>query len=204
VLPEEDQVSNSSFSPENNKLVVLDQLAERVRVAHEAVQTSESNALDSALDAGAALLAVRCRVYSMKAWMAANLPRVGASTLKLYMQLERGRAVIEAARKENPFLSICEARRLVAKKAVTKKPRGNDHQDDDEEPAPLTDEQVLEALTARGVAWFIANMPEGWREALQARLRGPILRAEQKAHPNTRLKNLNLRLVSSTDQPTQH
>jgi hypothetical protein len=195
-------MSNSSFSPENNKLVVLDQLAERVRVAHGAVQMSESNGLDSALDAGAALLAVRCRVYSMKAWMAANLPHVGASTLKLYMQLERGRAVIEAARKENPFLSICEARRLITKKTVTKKPRGNSHQDDDE--APLTDEQVLEALTSRGVAWFITNMPEGWREALQARLRGPILRAEQKAHPNTRLKNLNLRLVSSTDQPTQH
>jgi hypothetical protein len=45
-------------------------------------------------------------------------------------------------------------------------------------------------------------MPPEWNSDIQKRLRGHILRQEQKRHPNTRLKNL--RLVHSGDGLAKH
>jgi len=50
--------------------------------------------------------------------------------------------------------------------------------------------------------WFIRVMPPEWNSDIQKRLRGHILRQEQKRHPNTRLKNL--RLVHSGDGLAKH
>ena len=159
---------------------------------------TESNALDSAIAAGVALLVIQGRVGSMKDWTAKNLREIGSSTLKLYMQLARGRDKIEAARKDAPFLSIREARQL-----LTTKRRSKQEPEQEEDPE-LTDVQLIRQLTASGLDWLLKNLPEDWRIEFLNRLRGPVLRAAQREHPNTRLKNLNLRLVHSSDRPTKH
>jgi hypothetical protein len=205
-------VKNSVFPPESNNVVVLDELARRVRDARKAAQEAGATVLHRYLDAGDALNEAQKRVTTgWKKWLKQDCS-LSVRTAFLYQQLANHRAEIEvhAATEQAGDLSLRAAVRLISKPRSAQ-PRDGDLSgrggDGLEEPAPeLTDEQVLAALTAanRGVGWFIANMPAGWREVLQARLRGPILRAEQRAHPNTRLKNLNLRLVSSTDRPTQH
>ena len=189
-------MSDSSSSAESNEIEVLDQLTGMFQAAHEAVLAAESNALDSAIKAGTILLSIRGRIAgSMKAWMAKHMPNVGVSTYKLYLQLADpdNRRMIEAARKTNPHLSINAARKLlVVKPRPKKKPE-----------TTITDEQLIAALTARGVDWFVTHMPEGWRASLQARLRGPVLRAVAAAHPNARMKNV-VKLVHSAPEPTTH
>lgn len=65
-----------------------------------------------------------------------------------------------------------------------------------------SDEQVTAALRILTLDWFIRVMPPEWNSDIQKRLRGHILRQEQKRHPNTRLKNL--RLVHSGDGLAKH
>src|SRR6516164_4083055 len=139
----------------SHRVVVLDELAGQVRAAHQevraarqAVRMTESNALDSAIAAGVALLVIQGRVVSMKDWTAKNLREIGSSTLKLYMQLARGRDKIEAARKDAPFLSIREARQL-----LTTKRRSKQEPEQEEDPE-LTDVQLIRQLTARGLDWL--------------------------------------------------
>jgi len=190
-------MSDSSSSAESNEIEVLDQLTGMFQAAHEAVLAAESNALDSAIKAGTILLSIRGRIAgSMKAWMAKHRPKIGVSTYKMYLQLADpdNRLVIEAARKTNPHLNINAARKLLVKRPrlKNKKPETS-----------ITDEQLIAALTARGVDWFVTHMPEGWRASLQARLRGPVLRAVAAAHPNARMKNV-VKLVHSAPEPTTH
>jgi hypothetical protein len=94
---------------------VLDQLAERIRAAHEAVCVAQSNALDHALTAGDLLLAVKARGISLKRWIAKCCVPLGVSTGLLYAQLANHRHEIEVARRENPKFSLREARRLIMK-----------------------------------------------------------------------------------------
>jgi len=204
-------MSSSDFSNEINtdayRVEVLEELAEQVRTAHTAVLMAESNALDSALDAGAALLVIQSRIAgTMKSWMAKNLAHIGISTWKLYMQLARHQVEIEAARKQNPQLSLCEARRLITKKkpfagAKSEAEGANGCDQALQDSTVLTDAQVIAGLTARGPDWLLANLPVGWCSWLQARLRGQILRSEQTKHPNVKLRHL--RIVHS-EPSTQH
>jgi len=192
-------MSNSDFREEINAIVVLDELAERVQAGHRAVQLAESNALDSALSAGTALIAIQRRIAgSMKDWMAKNLPGIPVSTWKLYQQLARNRDKIEAIRKGNPRLSISEARRLLVKR---KKPHADT---EEEESTPeLTDTQLIAALTIKGIDWFVENMPRGWLGALEDRIGGQVLSRVKHEYPRVRAKNLP-RLVWSADQSTKH
>jgi hypothetical protein len=206
-------VSIISFPNKSNDSVVLDDLARRVRTAHAAVlaaksaaQTSEANALASALIAGAALLEIKAQIIgTMKAWVAKNLSSVGYSTTKLYLQLAApdNRAAIKAAQEKDPGLSIRAARRLIAKKLAKPKdvPLGTDEVT---AAAPaITDAELVAALVERGPDWLVNNMPSAWCAWFQDRLRGQVLRVEAAKHPNVKLKNA-LRLVHSADQPTTH
>jgi hypothetical protein len=198
-------MSDNSSPAKSNEVEVLDRLSDMFQTAHEAVLAAESNALDSAIKAGTVLHAIRERVSSMKAWMAGHKPSVGVSTFRLYLQLadSNNRLVIEAARKTNPHLSIGAARKLLVKRPRPQnKSASNTDKSEGEEIAvpPITDEQLIAALEARGPEWLIENMP-GWRAWLQARLRGQILRAEQAKHPNVRMRHL--RIVHS-EPPTHH
>jgi hypothetical protein len=199
-------VTNSDFSSESNRVEVLDDLAKRVRAAHKAIEEASANALSQALAAGDALIEAKNRGVGSIGWerwvsMHCLLP---LSTARLFMQLARNRPHIETALKQDPLLSLRAARRLVSK---PKEPKEKQEPEEENIPEPviipaITDAQLIEGLTARGPDWFISNMPDGWREKLQAYLRGHILRAEQKAHPNTRTKHLKL---VHTDRPTtQH
>jgi hypothetical protein len=206
-------MSNNSSPDEINQIEVLDQLIKRVWDAHDEVQDAESLTLDSALDAGNALLDIRDRITgTMKNFMAKNLPKIGVSTYKLYMWLADHRAVIEAAREQDPHLSINAARKLITKKksaSPDNKPSTNPA-GTETEVVVITDEQLIAALTARGPDWMLENMP-GWRAWLVAKLRGVVLRDEQAKHPDTKLKNIripstrHLKLVHSTEPTTtQH
>jgi hypothetical protein len=191
-------MSDSSSPDEINQVEVLDGLIRDVQTAHAKVQKAGANALAAGMDAGDALIVIQGRItVPLKRWMAENMPKIGFSTAKLYMWLARHRAEIEGAREQDPHLSIREARRLFAEKKPSK-PAGMETA-----AVIITDEQLIAALTARGPDWFVTNMPEGWRAWLQARLRGPVLRAVAAAHPNTRMKNV-VKLVHSADQPTTH
>jgi hypothetical protein len=181
-----------------------------INAAHEAVQAAESTALDSAMTAGNWLHSVKARIsIPMQDWMARYMPEIGVSTYKMYMQLTKpaNRAVIEAARETDPHLSINAARKLIAKK----KPSADSGEPEEAETAgpTISDEQLIAALTLRGPDWMLENMP-GWRDWLQAKLRGVVLRDEQAKHPNTKMKNIripsaqHLKLVHSTEPSTQH
>jgi hypothetical protein len=191
----------------------INDLIKQVRDAHAAVlaagslaRTSEANALASALVAGAALLEIKEQIVGpMKRWVAKNLSRIGYSTVKLYMQLANNRAVIDAAREQNPQLSIRAARRLIAKEKKLANPEPEPLGVDEVTTAApaITDAELVAALVERGPDWFVTNIPSAWRAWLQDYLRGQVLRIEAAKHPNVRLKNA-LRLVHSVDQPTTH
>jgi hypothetical protein len=208
-------VSDNSSPDEINRIEVLDQLIKRVWNAHDTVQDAERLTLDSALDAGDALLDIRDRITgTMKNFMAKNLPKIGVSTWKLYMWLADNRAVIDAAREQNPHLSINAARKLITRPADTgnkpsTSPAGIAAELEVVVPI-ISDEHLIAALASRGPDWMLENMP-GWRAWLVAKLRGVILRDEQIKHPETKVKNLripstrHLKLVHPTEPTTtQH
>jgi hypothetical protein len=193
-------MSNSENSAEINQVEVLDRLIEQVRAAHGAVQKAESLTLDSAMDAGDALLAIQERItIPMKRFMAKTMPDIGDSTWKLYMQLARHRAKIMAAQ---DVLSIREARQLIAKKKPTK-PKSA--------PSELVtllnktaDAEVTAAFVAKGFDWFLRVIPAAFRPLLETRAGGQVLSRLKQQHPKARLKNVDLKLVHSADQPTTH
>jgi hypothetical protein len=185
---------------------VLDQLAERIRAALEAVRQGFSNALENALEAGDALNAAQRRVSSgWGRW--------------LHQQLARHRLEIEAKVEEVGVLSLRAARRLVTKKPKTK-PRPP-KSDESEKPTPdmsmvlfiamqkATDTELTEALAALSIERFLRVMPIAWRPQLEARAARQMLSLVKTQHPNARVKNLNrrhLKLVSNTEcpPPTSH
>jgi|SRR5262245_22533953 len=220
-------MSNSDFREEtnvdSNVIVVLDQLAERVRAAHQAVQMAEANALASALAAGDALIAAQNHgvgPMGFEDWVRKNC-RFGFSTAKLYTQLARGRAKIEAALRENPFLSLREARRLVAKPKNQKRVSEEEEEGPEEEeeagtpenPVPegpnlaltalnhATNEQVTAALRAKTLDWFLDVMPPEWRSELLRLVGGQAIQQLKSSYPDMRVKRLkrrHLELVHDT------
>jgi hypothetical protein len=132
----------------------INDLIKQVRDAHAAVLAAKSAALESerltlasALAAGTALIEIRGLIVgTMKAWVRKNLSSVGYSTAKLYMQLANNRAVIDAAREQNPHLSIRAARRLIAKQKKLANP----------EPEPLGVDEVTAAAPAITDAELVA------------------------------------------------
>jgi hypothetical protein len=197
-------MSNSNIPAESNAVVVLDQLTEQVRSAHDSVGAHESTALDSALEAGIALLAIQSRITgTMKRWMVENLSKIGVSTWKMYMQLAHHRAEIEDAREQNPQLSITAARQLIA----VKKPRGNMPKGKKSFKG-WSDDEIRDALLELEFDRFRRVIPEWYRTQLLGHSRAQILRVAQAQPPRTKLKDFVPRLVAGTDleelPPTQH
>ncbi len=107
-------MSDGTSAPAAQDLT-LPELACRVRDAHTAVQKAAANALALAFDAGEALIVAQEKVSSnWTVWLRENC-FFGASTARLYQQLARHRAEIEAERDRIPYLSLRAARRLIAK-----------------------------------------------------------------------------------------
>jgi hypothetical protein len=208
-----------SFKEVTPSTQVLDQLAERIRAALEAVRQGISNALENALEAGDALNAAQQRVSSgWGRWLHTNCS-LKPSTASLYQQLARHRLEIEAKVEEVGVLSLRAARRLVTKKPKTK-PRPP-KSDESEKPTPdmsmvlfiamqkATDTELTEALAALSIERFLRVMPIAWRPQLEARAARQMLSLVKTQHPNARVKNLNrrhLKLVSNTEcpPPTSH
>lgn len=115
----------------DHRTVPLEELARRIRVGHQTVQVATANALAAALDVGDALIEARDRVSTnWERWLQANCP-FGVSTARLYAQLARGRAMIEAEIDRVGGLSLRAARRLVST-AKTSEEDG-----EESEPAPI-------------------------------------------------------------------
>ncbi len=99
--------------------VGVDDLAAIVRHELQQARQAWSNALDHAMKAGDALIAVQPKVaargINWKKWLRDNC-FVAPSTAELYMQLARHRDQIEAELKRNVELSLRAARRLISAK----------------------------------------------------------------------------------------
>jgi hypothetical protein len=148
----------------------------------------------------------------MKSWMAKNLPKIGVSTLKLYMRLANHKLEIEAAREQNPQLSISEARRLITKKKPVEEPEPKP------DPGPDTELKALLEMVAQwpDAVWaqvlaqlpveqFIRVMPKSYHEKLYVRTGGQMLKQLAADYPNKRAKNLgrkDLRLVHDASSST--
>jgi hypothetical protein len=191
-----------SISSSPDEIEVLDQLKEQVRAAHDKLQVSERLTLDSALKAGTALLAIQARISgTMKGWMAKNFPKIGTSTWKLWMRLAHHQADIETVRKQNPNLSVNEARQLITGKKSTK-PKGK------KSFKGWSDDEIRDALLELEFDRFRRVIPEWYRTQLLGHSRAQILRVAQAQPPRTKLKDFVPRLVAGTDleelPPTQH
>jgi hypothetical protein len=94
----------------------LAELARRVREAHAAVRQASRTVLDRALAAGDALITAQVKISAKnwRVWLRDNC-FLGVSTAFLYQQLARHRTEIEAELERVPHLSLCGARRLIAK-----------------------------------------------------------------------------------------
>jgi hypothetical protein len=196
-------VKNNDFFPERNSVVILDELAHRIRESRRAAQEAGAALLHHSLDAGDALNEAQKRVSTgWKNWLRQNCFLSVRSAL-VYQQLAKHRAEIEALIAQVGELSLRGALRLIS----APRPKAAEAKAENApEPRPpelmLSDAQLITQLTARGLDWFVANMPDAWREELQRRLRGPILRAEKARRPNVRMKHL--KVVHSADSPTPH
>jgi hypothetical protein len=203
-----------SFKEVTPSTQVLDQLAERIRAALEAVRQGISNALENALEAGDALNAAQQRVSSgWGRWLHTNCS-LKPSTASLYQQLARHRPEIEAKAEEIGELSLRAARRLITKKKPAE-PKAAEAAEPTGAAAIIiamgkaTDAELTEALAALGLERFLQVMPPGWRPQLEARAAQQMLSLVKTQHPNTRAKNLNrrhLKLISNTEcpPPTSH
>jgi hypothetical protein len=99
----------------------LDDLAARARNEHHLVQAASANALAHALNAGDILVEAKSKVAkrAWKAWL--GTCSIAASTARLYQQLSRHRAEIEAAICGGAELSLRGARQLISKPCPRRK-----------------------------------------------------------------------------------
>jgi hypothetical protein len=206
---------NISYS-EINKASTAE-LTERVRDAYAAIQQLNANALARAIEVGEVLIELQGRGVEVPWYIA-------PSTARLYMQLARHKAKIEAKLEENPTLSLREARRLIAK---PKKPKPEAPLDSSLEPAtggaellaeddtsvptrgwldPSTlanasDREVTGNFVTLGFERFFECLPKGWGERIRERVDRRTIAWHRRAHPNTPLT-----LVCSNPEPpsTQH
>jgi hypothetical protein len=94
----------------------LDDLAGRIRQAHDRVHRTSAETLTLALAAGDLLVEAKSQVPPKKwgAWLRANC-FMGSSTARLYIQLAEHRTEIENEVSRFPDLSLRAARKLIAK-----------------------------------------------------------------------------------------
>ena len=72
-------------------------------------------------------------------------------------------------------------------------------------PSGFTDAEWTDALrTDLGFERFLQVMPNEWRPHLERRAGGQMLSREKARHPNTRLKDVKLKLVGGTEASAPH
>ena len=72
-------------------------------------------------------------------------------------------------------------------------------------PSGFTDAEWTDALrTDLGFERFLQVMPNEWRPKLELRAGGQMLSREKARHPNTRLKDVKLKLVGGTEASAPH
>ena len=203
---------------------VLNQLARRIRDAHQAVRAATANALAAALDAGDALIEAKTRVETdWEGWVEKNC-RFGASTARLYMQLARRREDIEAKQQDEllqpntPPLSVRAARQLIAKPRCHQQKAVENDQKNAAETAPEIEsepvnlvlaaldkantEQVTAALNAKGLLWLLEVMPDDFRSRLEQRVLSLRVRPGHLGDPKlTTLVRTALSHVVAADTP---
>jgi hypothetical protein len=180
----------------------LDELAARIRDAHEAVLAGVANVLAAALDAGDAVLELqrelRDRGIGWQAWFRERgyLP---LSTAKLYAQLAAHRAEIEAEIEHVGDLSLRAARRLIAKPAK-------------KESRPKPDlmvawnraaaEELTRHLDAVTVVGLLRVISLAFRRELEGRLRKEKTEGEPEPHYKlTMMLRTALGCVKIADDP---
>jgi hypothetical protein len=122
-----------------------EELVERIRKAHACmqemhrrIQAAESDALENALNAGADIVELCTRDFSMS-WISERCD-IRQSTAYLYRRLAEHRDEIEAARRKKPHLSLRGARDLIRE---PRDPKSNPKITPDPKPKPAaTPEQV--------------------------------------------------------------
>ena len=186
-------------------------LTVRVYNAHKAVQAATANALAVALDAGDALLEVKQLLQDCglgwEGWLQ-DWKFFKLSTARLYMQLAKHRAEIEAKLAQIPGFSIRDARRLIralntpeesaaATEAAT---------EIDNEPVSLVPPWVVafnqaspqertQGLAILGPADIIAVMPGAMRDTFMAR----AARVIGVGVPHDQLSNLLQTILNHID-----
>jgi hypothetical protein len=166
----------------------LTELADRIRAADTAVRAAMANALAKALDAGDDLIEAKKRAPAggWIRWIKNNCGDMPRSTAKLYMRLAKHRTEIEKEREKSPNLSLQAARRLITKPKSEQPNESEQPDDSNESDAPAAAEILIEtwnqASDADRTAFlekididdFIKVMPDEFRIALDARVRGNI------------------------------
>jgi hypothetical protein len=159
----------SDVSAAAHDVNALEELARRIRDAHQAAQAAWCNALHHALDAGDALAEAQTRVSTgWKKWLRENC-FLSVRTALLYQQLARHRAEIEAELERVGPLSLRAARRLIAEPRAPKP-----------KPEKLVPDLLLawnkatvaertKALTRIPLGDFLQAMPAAWRTELRNR-----------------------------------
>jgi hypothetical protein len=199
----------------HHEVVVLDQLAHRVRVSIKIIQEANANAVSAALDAGDALTEIKARVSTgWERWLRENCPSLAASSVRLYMQLSRDRQTIEARLLEDPEFSLRSARALIAK-PKGKAPAADQKSGKTEEQSDLVKDfvRIWDQMSDAERSRAQSQIPlDSWLKAMTAeRLAilerhagGQAIRRAQKQRPNARLKDVRLKdfklaLVAGTE-----
>src|SRR5262249_27349725 len=162
-------------------------LCETIRAAHRAVCATENSALDSALEAGAALLSAVERKLIRRGQReefyreTCGHERVG----RRYVYLARNRDIIDAYRTRESDLSIAEALALIRKAKGTGKSKGSIGAQSTSEPAPKTldgwtDSDIASALLALRYDRFVRVIPASFRPLLEAHAGAQMLRRERE------------------------
>jgi hypothetical protein len=181
----------SSGAEINCDVPTLAELADRIRVSHKAAQTACANALAHSFSAGEALLEARNHVATgWHLWLRENC-FLAASTARLYIQIARHRAEIEAKVQKDSLFSLRAARRLIAAKKPPQTSKSNP------KPAGLsglmTDSELTKALASIGWVRFLRVMPAAWHSDLEERLVN--LRAD-KREADLKLRNILCKALS--------
>jgi hypothetical protein len=166
----------------------LDALAAVVRREHGAAETviteAQQHALQHALAAGDALLAAREKVtWGWEQWVRREC-RIKLRSAQVYMQLARGRAVLQA--QSSAPLSIAAALRIL--NGARKKPRGKKRALSPAVWLAASPEERTKFLSEIGLPANLAAMPASWMKIIEARVLG--LRGASGADPDLRLSKI--------------
>jgi len=197
-------------SSNSSKQALFVTLQGGIVAAHLGARKAEADALDFAMQAGDHLIEVKERkLVHHGDWEDFCRETCGSErTAQDYMQFARNRSLIEEAKAQRAaLLTLREALALIRKpRRRAEKPKGQGSTPSPSSmPSPSlkdwTDAEIRDALSALSFERFVRVIPNAFRPSLAQHAGGQILRLEQARNPNKRLKNVELRLVHSVEEP---